>query len=108
MHDVPELTLSEPKGSKLAKVAAAGVVAVAVTAISFTLWASVGIYNSYEAASIAEIQAAAAESACARTLLSNSNRNAVEIRRRDLTNLTKVCPSIDQQAKAFNPQPSSG
>lgn len=108
MHDVLELKSDEPKSSKLAKAAAAGVVAVAVTAISFTLWASVGIYNSYEAASIAEIKAAAAESACARTHLSNANRNAVEIRRRDLTNLTKVCPSIDQQAKAFNPQPSSG
>lgn len=67
--------------------------------------AAVGVLpvaSTFEAATVPEIQAAMAGSDCAAKLLRQANRNAIEIRRRDLVGLEKRCQPIEQQAKAFS------
>ncbi|WP_146151481.1 hypothetical protein [Pseudomonas sp. R9.37] len=64
--------------------------------------AGTSLSDSYKAATIAEIQTVTAQSNCAKKMLSDANRNAIEILRRDLKSVQAICVSIDEQAKAFN------
>lgn len=68
---------------------------------SLAVLAGTSLSKEFEAATVAEIQTIAAQSNCAKKLLSDANRDATEIRRRDLKSVQARCVSIGEQAKAF-------
>lgn len=55
----------------------------------------------FEAATVAEIHSASADSKCVKQMLQDANRWGQEIQRRDIKNVKDKCVSIDQQSKAF-------
>lgn len=92
------MPLPKPKNMTLQLLIAAFIV---LGIASMAVFAGRSLSKGFEAATVAEIQAVAAQSNCAKKLLSDANRDATEIRRRDLKSVQASCVVIDEQAKAF-------
>ncbi|WP_223508841.1 MULTISPECIES: hypothetical protein [unclassified Pseudomonas] len=73
----------------------------AVAALLIVIGLGSSLAGEFEAATVAEIQSAAADSKCVKQMLQDANRWGQEIRRRDLKHVKGQCVSIDQQSKAF-------
>ena len=73
----------------------------AVVALLISIALGMSLAGEFQAATVAEIQSAAADSKCAKQMLKDANRWGQEIRRRDLKHVIDQCVSIDNHSKAF-------
>ena len=77
------------------------ILGISVLVISTGIPVTRAIINEFEPASVAEIQSAISKSDCAEKMLRDANRDAIEIRRKDLKFVHERCVAVAQQTKAF-------
>ncbi|MNG00091.1 hypothetical protein D3C81_1730890 [compost metagenome] len=77
------------------------ILGISVLVISTCIPVTRALIKEFEPASVAEIQSAISNSDCAEKMLRDANRDAIEIRRRDLKFVHERCISVAQQTNAF-------